>query len=165
MYDPKKGYLDTFGDNGVGGQYVTTANSKNRDNGSGTWKILSAANKVGVVKYGDLVFLQNQFGTNKGFLDTRGRINHSNCYFNVETSKKANRDQGSGTWEINSKDPNKKGLPLLVGDDFHLINQYDKSCGYLDTFGYIRTGFGVQTFNTPDRDPKGSGTWQFIFTK
>ena len=35
VYEPKKGHLNTYGNNGRGGQYVYATNRKNWDSGSG----------------------------------------------------------------------------------------------------------------------------------
>ena len=42
QYNPAKGYLDTYGHTGCGGFGVETTSTKDRDNGSGTWRIITA---------------------------------------------------------------------------------------------------------------------------
>jgi hypothetical protein len=157
------GYLDTRG-RGCSENLlcVSTANNPNRDNGSGSWKILSKTGKTGVVESLDDVYLQNQYEQGAGgYLDTRGR----NCSENllcVSTANNPNRDSGSGTWKIISK--YKSSNDLREDQPVQLVNGYGNGQGgYLDTRGRGCDGnlLCVSTAAGADRD-SGSGTWKFI---
>eukprot|EP00964_Phaeocystis_antarctica_P111109 scaffold75402_cov68-Phaeocystis_antarctica.AAC.5 len=184
QFDPAKGYLDTYGDNGnipsppapkpktpargVGFGVQTTSNP-NRDSGldsSSTWEIVrdDADNPgSGLVNYGDKIKLVNQFGA-KGYLDTYGD-NGTNTGFGVQTTSSPNRDGASGTWQIVRDNLTSGSGPVTYGDKIKLVNQFeiDSAKGYLDTLGAngTNTGFGVQTSSNSKRNG-GSGTWQLI---
>ena len=52
------------------------------------------------MKWGDLVHLQNQYGS-KGYLDTHGSHSASTQLYDVSTSTSKDRaDAGTATWEI-----------------------------------------------------------------
>lgn len=96
----QKGFLDT---RGVGCQdnllCVSVASGSNRDNGSGTWRIITDSSG-GEVKEGELVRLLNGFNNFQGgFLDTRGLGCQDNILC-VSTSVSWNRDTGSTTWRF-----------------------------------------------------------------
>jgi hypothetical protein len=78
---------------------VSASYSKDRQGGSGHWKVLSAEGKTGKVMIGDKIHLQNQWGDKNTYLDTKD----SGCQGNalcVSASYSDNRDDGSGTWRI-----------------------------------------------------------------
>ena len=85
------------------------------------------------MEYGDLVHFLNQLDPTHGFLEVTDVSDNGEC-FKVDTSKKHNRVEGSGTWKIVSK-TGATGA-VKVNDEIHLINQYDASCGYLDAVSY-----------------------------
>ena len=105
------GYLDTRGyqkDFEKTGNFlcVSTATASNREQGSGTWKIISANGSAAgtAVTENSEIHLQN--GWNKfggGYLDTRGyqkdyaKTGNLLCVSTATTSK---RDGKSGTWKI-----------------------------------------------------------------
>ena len=105
------GYLDTRGyqkDYEKTGNLlcVSTATTKNRDGGSGTWKVLSASGKAdGTPVMNNLeIQLRNEWNNGQGgYLDTRGyqkdyaKTGNLLC---VSTSSTPNRDGGSGIWKV-----------------------------------------------------------------
>lgn len=157
------GYLDTRGRNCSENMLcVSTANSPNRDNGSGTWKILSKTGKKGAVKSLDDVYFQNQYAQgNGGYLDTRGRGCSENLLC-VSTANSTNRDSGSGTWKIIPKF--KSSGSISEGQPVHILNGYGNwQGGYLDTRGRgcSENLLCVSTAAGSDRD-SNSGTWKFV---
>lgn len=129
------GYLDTRGSGCEDNKLcVSTATSFDRDSGSGTWIVLSAQGKKSgeTVMANDLIYLQNQYANNGGYLDTRGRGCDDNLLC-VSTADNSNRDSGSGTWRIFSDSSN----PEVQEDEaVHLLNGYaDFTGGFLDTRG------------------------------
>gem|GEM_PF-4195088 len=175
------GFLDTRGyqrDFEKTGNFlcVSTATSQNRDNGSGSWKVISASGKAEgtPVLVGDQIHLQNQWNYGKGgYLDTRGYqrdFEKTGNLLCVSTSNAKNRDSGSGVWKISS--PGKSnGTPVASSSDIQLQNGWNRfSGGYLDTRGYQKdfekTGnhLCVSTANSSNRD-KGSGTWRVTVLK
>lgn len=65
MYDPAKGYLDTYGHANRGGFGVETAQTPTRDSGSGTWRIIFGANEL---HFGSTVVLINERDPKTGYL-------------------------------------------------------------------------------------------------
>ncbi len=129
------GYLDVRGsgcqDNCL---CVSTADSFDRDHGSGTWKILSATGKkIGEpVLANDLIYFQNQYGGDGGYLDVRGRGCQDN-HLCVSTAKSNDRDHGSGTWRIM---PDSSGGEVQEDEVVHLLNGYGGfQGGFLDVRG------------------------------
>ena len=169
------GYLDTRGagcaDNAL---CVSTAESDERQNHSGTWLILSATGKaVGEpVLPGDRIYLANRYPRDfsgdsnlvpesfGGFLDTRGRgcADNQLC---VSTSWNHDRDWGSGTWTVVAN-----ANVLREGQTFNLLNGYDNSNGgYLDTRGRDCQDnlLCVSTSGSADRD-SGCGSWRMTMS-
>ena len=172
------GYLDTRGyqkDFAKTGNFlcVSTATKKDRDAGSGTWKVMSATGKPlgSPVLVNDDVYLMNQWSGNGGYLDTRGYqkdFAKTGNFLCVSTAEKSNRDSGSGTWRIMSADGKPAGTPVKYDSEIQLKNGWSKfRGGYLDTRGYQRdyakTGnlLCVSTATSPKRDGK-SGTWKVV---
>jgi hypothetical protein len=100
------GYLDTRG-TGCQGNYlcVSTATSNNRDNGSGTWKIIPDRIHLNpdsccYIYSGQVVHLLNGYnGFLGGFLDTRGSLGGGN--YNVSTCEGWNRDkENTSCWQL-----------------------------------------------------------------
>ncbi len=175
------GFLDTRGyqkDFEKTGNHlcVSTAISEDRDNGSGTWKVISASGKAigSPVLTGDNIHLLNQWNNeNGGYLDTRGyqkdfaRTGNHLC---VSTAISENRDNGSGTWKISSIGK-ANGTPVSDNLEIQLKNGWNKfSGGFLDTRGYqkdyAQTGnhLCVSTAISENRD-NGSGTWKVKIIK
>ncbi|EYF07034.1 hypothetical protein [Chondromyces apiculatus] len=132
------GYLDVRGSGCKENKLcVSTSVTSTRDNGSGTWKILSATGKQDgtQVMNGDLVHLFNMYAGNGGYLDVRG----SGCNGNklcVSTSESSGRDSNSGTWRI-SVDAGVGTGPVTESQDVHFLNAYNNfDGGYLDTKDY-----------------------------
>ena len=128
-------YLDTRGAGCESNEYCVSASAEyNRESGSGTWEIVSSEGKTSAdcLSYGDKIHLKNKFST-ETYLDTR----NSNCDGNkicVSTSKKSDRDAGSGKWEVLTPDDEEKTGCVAPHDLIHLRNQYrDKY--YLDVRG------------------------------
>ena len=99
QYGGNGGFLDTRGrgceDNLL---CVSTAESSNRDGGSGTWRIFTDTD--GEVGENQTVHLLNGYDDFKGgFLDTRGRDCESNLLC-VSTTCGWNRDSGSTLWRF-----------------------------------------------------------------
>jgi hypothetical protein len=86
---------------------VSTAKVKNRDIGSGTWKIVSAHGKTNGenLEHFDDIHLQNGWNRyNGGFLDTRGyqeEFEKTGNHLCVSTATVKDRENsGSGTWKV-----------------------------------------------------------------
>lgn len=145
---------------------VSMAASRDRDQGSGSWIVLSAQGKPNgaLVKEGDLVLLANKYpyeaagtlvsGRFGGFLDTRGAGCEGNALC-VSTAATATRDGRSGVWKIEG------GYDTIhTGQHLRLRNQYNGS--YLDTrgSGCESNVLCVSASVSPNRD-NGSGSWSF----
>lgn len=118
MY-PGAGYLDSYGyikDMPAFASYVSggskigvfTTQSKNRDNGSGTWIVKSASSKADgtPVNQGDTIHLQNGY-PNSGYLDINGSVTENPTFKEyagssslVFVAESSNRFKNSGTWKI-----------------------------------------------------------------
>jgi hypothetical protein len=103
QYGGKGGYLDTRGAGCESNLLcVSTATISNRDNGSGTWRIITDS-PGGEVQEGETVHLLNGYNDwTGGFLDTRGAGCEDNLYC-VSTSVNWNRDQGSTHWRFHEQ--------------------------------------------------------------
>ncbi len=175
------GFLDTKGyqkDFEKTGNHlcVSTAISDNRDNSSGTWKVISASGKSAgtPVLIGDDVYLVNQWNQGTGgYLDTKGyqkdyaKTENHLC---VSTSLEQNRDNGSGTWKILSTGM-AVGTPVNNNMEIQLKNGWNNfNGGFLDTRGYQKdyaiTGnhLCVSTALSENR-ALGSGTWKVKIKK
>ncbi len=154
-------YLDTRGSGCESNEYcVSAATEYNRDNGSGTWEIVSSEGKTSAdcLSYGDKIHLKNKYST-ETYLDTR----NSNCDGNkicVSTSKKSDRDASSGKWEVLTTDDEEKTGCVAPHDLIHLRNQYrDKY--YLDVRGESceSNKYCVSGASSKTRDGN-SGVWR-----
>ena len=97
QYDQPRGYLDTRGSGCEDNKLcVSTANTGNRDSGSGKWKIV-ADPAVDIIDRLTPVHLLNQYRGFGGYLDTRGSGCEGNEYC-VSTSATKLRDRGSTFW-------------------------------------------------------------------
>lgn len=107
--------------------FVSTHADPNRDNGSGSWEIVSASGKSKgePLEVGDRIHLKNMY-KGAGFLDTCGWVEHLRVFDDfsdqsaaVFTTKSSNRDNGSGTWTIRSASQ-ANGNPVFEGDGIAL---------------------------------------------
>ena len=187
---PNGGYLDTRGRiidkeffNGWSPPsllFVSTNSNLDRDNGSGSWQIVSADGKADgePLLVGDSIHLLNLY-PNGGFLDTRGYVRDLTPYagnvghIGVFTANSPTRDSsGSGTWIIESASGKAAGEPLVEGDAIHLRNSFSNG-GYLDTSGYVTdnptfteySGQALLVFtNLSNNRDNGSGTWMITLS-
>jgi len=132
------GFLDVRGNNCEGNyRCVSTAIVEDRDNGSGTWKIISASGKAEGTPVAalDIIHLKNQWNNgNGGYLDICGAGCEGNT-FCVSTATTSNRNNGSGTWKII---PDLRIYDCKIYEDqpVRLLNGYNGfRGGFLDTCG------------------------------
>lgn len=172
MYSPNEGYLDTNGKAECASSTVyDVSTSKEPDRAgkySGTWvlhfkyraKDSDIADSDRTVRIGDEVYIENKYNK-PTFLDTCGRAKCApSTVMGVSTSKKKDREDGSGVWKIVSTDVlNKKvGDYLEFGDDIHLKNMWGKAT-YLDSCGrHSNSLINVSTSSKKNRE-NGSGIW------
>lgn len=136
--------------------------------------VLAATSDRNVIKIGSVINLQNRYPNDGSYLDAWGAV-WSKPEFEkvptqtmfVSTHKDPNRDNGSGSWEIESASGKTNGEPLVVGDRIHIKNMYPNA-GYVDACGWTehlpvfdkfldQTG-AVFTTRSPNRD-NGTGVW------
>lgn len=141
--------------------FVSTHNNPNRDNGSGSWEIVSASGKSDgePLEFGDRIHLKNMY-PHAGYLDACGWIEHLRFFKNysdqsgaVFTTRSPNRDNGSGTWTVRSA-TEPQGRPVLEGDSIALessLNINDKGkvriAGFLNVAGNVKD---LPSFNDYD---------------
>lgn len=110
---------------------VSTHYDPNRDNGSGSWEIVSATGKTSgePLVVGDRIHLRNKF-PGAGYLDSCGWVEHLPIYKDykdqttaVFTTESPNRDYGTGTWIVRSATES-DGSPVLEGDSIGLENGF-----------------------------------------
>lgn len=134
------GYLDGWGDVWSKPEFakitsetmfVSTHYNPNRDNGSGSWEIVSATGKSSgePLVVGDRIHLRNKF-RDAGYLDACGWIEHLPVFKDFKdqtgaifTTQSPNRDYGTGTWIIRSATES-DGSPVLEGDSLALENGF-----------------------------------------
>ena len=124
--------------------FVSTHPNPNRDNGSGSWEIVSATGKKdgAPLVYGDKIHLRNM-SPDAGYLDNCGWIKDMPVFkkfnkiekFAVFTAYSEDRDNGTGTWIIGS-DTKYAGEPVLAGDGIALENGFTGG-GFLNTAGDV----------------------------
>jgi hypothetical protein len=162
------GYMHTRNPDRAPWKYlVYTSDSKNRDDDSGTWEIVSATGKAAgaEVLILDNIRLRNLYGGNGGYLDVVPPGDPL-PYKRVSTCDSANRDRSSGDWGIYEASP-RSDSKVREGDPIHLRNGFNNwQGGYLDTrSGYIPAGqpskYIVYTSDSDNRDG-GSGTWRLF---
>ncbi|AVR98160.1 hypothetical protein C9I28_22850 [Pseudoduganella armeniaca] len=143
---------------------VSTANTDERDQGSGSWLLKSAQGKADgtPVMPGDKIFLKNLYpwgddpsgGKFGGYLDTRqpGCEGNKLC---VSTSMKANSNTNTSVWTVETDRFN-----TYIGQALRLRNGWDGS--YLDTRNPGCEGnlLCVSTSASANRD-RNSGDWRF----
>lgn len=184
--DPAGGYLDARGwvkdepafwnVSGSERCFVSTHAARNRERGSGSWRVESADGKPAgaPLAVGDTIHLLSMV-PGVGYLDCCGWIEHlepfrryqSDVRCGVFTTGAPDRDNGTGRWTIQSAGKS-VGEPLLAGDAISLEN------GHPDTGGLVAHGrvtdhelFAGYTgqqrfaFTAVDRGRAGqSATWQ-----
>lgn len=113
--------------------------------------------------YGTVYNIQNGYANwTGGYLDVDGTGCQGNVYC-VSTASSPNRDQGSGSWMIQSATGKAAGTPVNGNDQIYLVSQYGTSPTYLDTNGSGCQGnlLCVSTASTFNRS-QHSGTWLII---
>ncbi len=86
------------------------------------------------IQIGSVVNLKNQYPSEGGYLDTRGRTRDKSEFSKitflppesvfVSTHPNPDRSMGSGSWQIMSASGKAAGAPLEFGDKIHLRNMY-----------------------------------------
>lgn len=141
--------------------FVSTHDNPNRDNGSGSWEIVSASGKsIGEpLEVGDKIHLKNMY-YNAGYLDACGWVEHLPIFSNysnqsglVFTTRSPDRDNGTGVWIIRSA-TELLGSPVLEGDSIAIESAFsinDKGIirisGFLNVAGYVKE---IPSFNDYD---------------
>lgn len=134
-------------------KFVSTHKNPNRENGSGSWEIVSATGKSNgePLLVGDRVHLKNRY-PNGGYLDSCGWVRdmpvfkeYTDQMTAVFTTKSNNRDNGTGTWIIRSTDK-PDGSAVLEGDSIALENSFSleengeiRKVGFLDVGGSVNS--------------------------
>ncbi|MFB9241156.1 hypothetical protein IV454_30290 [Massilia antarctica] len=166
------GYLDVRGANCEGNALcVSTAQSDNRDQGSGNWMIVSAGTKIAgsQVKPGDQVYVKSQYPLANddmppyrlfgGYLDARG-VGCQGNMFCISASLTKNTGINSSIWTVEAPRHN-----VYSAQGIRLLNNFAPYgvSSYLDVRAAGCNGnvFCVSGSTTRDRDG-GSGTWRFI---
>ena len=155
--------------------FVSTHSNPNRENGSGSWRIVSATGKKDgeTLVYGDKIHLESLY-PDAGYLDNCGWLKHMPVYknymktgkFAVFTTYSEDRDNGTGTWIVSS-DVKFEGNPVLEEDGIALENGFPGG-GFLNAVGSVSDipAFGDYdgsflvfiSASSTSRRP-GSGTW------
>jgi len=149
--------------------FVSTHIEPNRDNGSGSWEIVSANGKNAGVQLavGDRVHLRNKY-PNAGYLDACGWTEHLRVFEKfvdqtgaVFTTRSPNRDNGTGIWIVRSGTM-AEGTPIFEGDSIAIESSYfindagkNRVTGFLNVAGKVSD---IPAFN----DHQGS---KLVFTK
>lgn len=185
--DPAGGYLDARGwvkdkaafwnVSGSERCFVSTHANRNRERGSGSWRIESAGGKPAgaPLAVGDTIHLLS-LAPGVGYLDCCGWIEHlepfrqyqSDVRCGVFTTGVPDRDNGTGKWTIQSAHKN-DGEPLLEGDVITLENGHPNT-GALVAHGRVTeqalfaeyAGQQSFVFTAVDKSRTGqAGRWQF----
>jgi DNA-binding winged helix-turn-helix (wHTH) protein len=141
--------------------FVSTHNNPDRENGSGSWEIVSASGKGNgeSLAVGDRIHLKNMY-PNGGYLDACGWVEHLRVFEKfsdqsgaVFTTKSPNRDNGTGIWIVRSATET-DGTPVLEGDSIALENSYfindegkNRISGFLNVTGKVQD---IPSFNDYD---------------
>lgn len=141
--------------------FVSTHYNPNRDNGSGSWEIVSADGKSSgePLLVGDRIHLRNKF-PDAGYLDSCGWVADLPVFKDFKdqttaifTAKSPNRDYGSGTWIVRSA-AESDGSPVLEGDSIALENGFIVvlkgkvyKVGFLNVSGNVKD---IASFNDYD---------------
>ena len=161
----------------------------NRDLGSGSWRILSAADKKpkgDPLVVGDKIHLQNCY-PNVGYLDVNDDIKNIipfKAYAESEgsnwgtakgifTTSNQNRNNGSGTWIVRSENK-ADGEPIFSNDPIRLESDYP-SAGFLEAYSdktvtdndafkeYAGQQYFVFANQTPNRD-RDASSWNIVLS-
>jgi hypothetical protein len=164
------GYLDTCGNSPNGSQWnVSTANSPTRAAGTGTWIITSATGKtIGQeVLSGEIIYLQNLYLGNGGYLDSRGAASPNPLIYAVGTAVVQDSGApGSSRWRVLAQASSPSDGKVREGDICTLYNEINFANtpgGFLDTYGAALFGnkLGVYTNFYSDRATAGTSFWRF----
>lgn len=153
QFSDDAGYLDAWGNVADKPEFsqvpteltfVSTHPNPNRDNGSGSWKIVSATGKPDgeTLVYGDKIHLLNMH-PDAGYLDNCGWVKDLPVFkdfadevkFAVFTAHSEDRDNGTGTWIVSSR-TRFEGSPVFEGDGIALVNGFPEG-GFLDSHGSV----------------------------
>ncbi|WP_434634169.1 hypothetical protein [Chromobacterium sp. CV08] len=90
-----------------------------------------------VLRYGDTIRLINGYANfNGGYLDgCERRELPPDARLGVQTAVSPNRDNGSGSWRVESAGGKPTGAEVLSCDPVHLFNLHRDDGGYLAVFG------------------------------
>lgn len=184
--DPAGGYLDARGwvkdepafwnVSGSERCFVSTHAARNRERGSGSWRVESAGGQAAgaPLAVGDTIHLLSLV-PGVGYLDCCGWIEHLEPFRRYQNDARCgmfttgvpDRDNGTGRWTIRSA-AKADGAPLLAGDAISLENGHPDT-GSLVAHGRVTehelfTGYEGQqrfAFTATDRDRAGqAATWQ-----
>ena len=141
--------------------FVSTHNNPDRDNGSGSWEIVSANGKNGgePLAVGDRIHLKNMY-PNAGYLDVCGWTEHLPVFDKfldqtgaVFTTRSPDRDNGTGIWIVRSA-TEEDGTPVLEGDSIAIESSYfindegnNRVSGFLNVTGEVKD---IPSFNDYD---------------
>lgn len=133
--------------------FVSTYPSVNRHRGSGSWKIISADDKHSGAPlcYGDRIHLLNLY-PGVGYLDLCSLTKDFSPFKGYPdagiafTHGSPNRDNGSGTWTIESADNKASGTEVQEGDNLTLRNGLN-GFGYLYAHGDVETNPAFTEYN------------------
>ncbi|RMD97452.1 MAG: hypothetical protein D6816_17540 [Bacteroidetes bacterium] len=121
--------------------FVMTHENPNRDMGSGSWRVLSAAGKATgePLKVGDKIHLLNMY-PGAGYLDSFEWVPNLEPFkdypmtIGVFTANTPTRGGGpSGTWVVRSATGKADGTPVAAGDAIYLENAYP-GAGFLHSY-------------------------------
>lgn len=144
--------------------FVMTHESRNRDTGSGSWRVLSAAGKaIGEpLAVGDRIHLLNMY-PGAGYLDSFEWVSNLEPFkdypmtIGVFTANTPTRGGGlSGTWVVCSAEGRKPGEPVQEGDAIYLENDYP-GAGFLHTYA-------KEKVTDHPLFPEYDGELKFVFT-
>lgn len=160
--DYTSGYLDVRGNANCGtNKYgVSLAESKDRYQGTGTWKIVSASGKANgtTVQSGDKIRLINMYQNNSGYLDACGTETCQSKVYDVSTSMTGDRDNvRTSTWVIKTK----ASGPITQDEVVWLQTQYNNH--WLQTCGKNANGnkYGVSLYKNQERAANVTH-WKFV---
>ena len=177
------GYLDTRGRvvdkpafwnvAGTELQFVTTHENRDRDRGSGSWRVISAEGEPdgAALNSGDTIHLFNMY-PNAGYLDACGWVVHlppfkkfsPSAKSGVFTSGSPNRDNGTGLWKIVA-DGKQVGDPIYEDDGIYLENGFPEN-GNPAEGEFSRAGFLMTHGNVSENEIFADhvGQLKFAFT-
>ncbi|MGD9587403.1 MAG: transcriptional regulator [Pyrinomonadaceae bacterium] len=131
--------------------FVSTHIDPNRDNGSGSWEIVSANGKTNgePLVVGDRIHIKNMY-PNGGYLDACGWTERLRVFEKfvdqtgaVFTTRSPNRDNGTGVWIIRSA-TGEDGSPVFEGDSIAIESSYfindagqNRVTGFLNVAGKV----------------------------